>query len=468
MFSILQKAHDSVNAEDLETLQNEIERRLVEVVTQKWELERELLAVNGASPDSGSPQLKVPKLEPPEITSDGFKNSLFEQQTSNNGAGASGGSSGSNSGEDSVSSEGSIVSNQTSSTIIIANPLEPGSQATSVAGSTGTKRSHKNNDRPSKRFRPNSSNSFHSSTGLIFNKRPHHSKHRSKIVPSKFRNSQEESRPHKNQVPRNDAPDKLWPFVEQFCATPTEEQITELQEMIEAADNNNDKEYFRVPALGRREPSPKETPTKSDLGKAQKKTKSRNGEEISGLGALTQRLVSSLIEEAEDPAEVMASTKNSEVDQPTKKKNSKSKGGKSLDMNNAKNLERRIRQELEEYDILDQQDDIPYSSEEDEILRELIASQHELFTIQCENKELMQRLLKRAKKHVELQKERVKLDEANMDVIAAYHRLIQAKQRKRNPTKKEKDAAWRSIKVHEAIFKKCDDLYLSNLNGGEI
>lgn len=466
MFSILLKPQDSVNAEDLETLQNEIERRLVEVVTQKWELERELLAFSSTSPDLSGPQLKAPKLEPPEITSDGFKGSLFEQQSSNNG-GAKGGSSGSNSGEDSVSSEGSIVSNLTSSTIILANPLEPGSQATSVAGSTGTKRSHKNNDRPSKRFRPNGSNSFNPSTGVIFNKRPHHSKHRSKIVPSKFRNIQEESRPHKNQASKNDAPDKLWPFVEQFCATPTEEQIAELQEMIEAADNNNDKEYFRMPALGRKDPTPKDTPTKIESGKSQKKNKPRNGEEISGLGALTQRLVSSLIEEAEDPAEVIGTKKNSDADPPTKKKNSKSKGGKSLDMNNAKNLERRIRQELEEYDILDQQDDIPYSSEEDEILRELIASQHELFTTQCESKELMQRLLKRAKKHVELQNERVNLEEANTDVIAAYYRLIQAKQRKRNPTKKEKDAAWRSLKVHEAIFKKCDDLYLNNLSRNE-
>lgn len=45
------------------------------------------------------------------------------------------------------------------------------------------------------------------------------------ILQSKFRNSIEESRPNKKQVLRNEAPDKLWPFVEQFCAAPTQKQL---------------------------------------------------------------------------------------------------------------------------------------------------------------------------------------------------------------------------------------------------
>lgn len=65
---------------------------------------------------------------------------------------------------------------------------------------------------------------------------------------------------------------------------------------------------------------------------------------------------------------------------------------------------------------------------------------------------------------MDLQNEREKLREANADVIAAYQRLVQAKQRKRNPSKKEKDAAIKALKVQEAIFRKCDELYLSGLN----
>lgn len=78
----------------------------------------------------------------------------------------------------------------------------------------------------------------------------------------------------------------------------------------------------------------------------------------------------------------------------------------------------------------------------------------------------MQLLHKKALRHLELESERDKLREANADVIAAYHRLIQAKQRKRNPTKKERDIAWKALHIQEAIFKKCDDLYLSGLSRG--
>lgn len=213
--------------------------------------------------------------------------------------------------------------------------------------------------------------------------------------------------------------------------------------MVEAIDN--DKDYFKVPPLGKRD-----SPSKADNGLAKSQTSK-------GLGALTQRLVSSLIEDSE-------SLESPANDPAKKKKNTKPKGGKTIDVNNAKSLEKRIRQELEEYDILDHQDDIPYGSEEDEILRELVACQHELFSIQRQSKDYMQRLLKKAKRHLELENEREKLREANADVISAYQKLVQARQKKRNPTKKERDAAIKSLRVQEAIFRKCDELYLSGLN----
>lgn len=483
MFSILQKPQDSVNAEDLETLQNEIERRLVDVVTQKWELERELVSLNSTSPDNFNNPSSVTNassatasnllggklrnshrtIDPSENSQDGFKNTLF-------GTGNSvieGSPSCTNTSEDSASSEGSLISSLTGSTIITNNLGDLGSQTcNSNSTSAGTKRSHKgSNDRPSKRFRQNNSNSL-SSSG-VFAKRPPHSKHRVKIVPSKFRNSLEESRPNKKQTLRNEAPDKLWPFVEQFCATPTEVQIKELEEMIKSFEN--DKDYFKVPSLGKKESSTKESPTKTDNGSSKnlRKSKNKTGDEESSLGALTQRVVSSFIEETDDTSTDTTKSTNDGT-QSSKKKNSRNKSGKSIDIDAAKNLEKRIRQELEGYNILNQQDDIPFTSEEDEILRELVASQYELLSIQNQNKDLMQRLLKKAKRHLELENEREKLRLANAEVIAAYHRLIQAKQRKRNPTKKEKDVAWKALKVQEAIFKRCDELYLSGLSRGGV
>lgn len=232
--------------------------------------------------------------------------------------------------------------------------------------------------------------------------------------------------------------------------------------MIKAIDN--DKEYFKVPALSKKDTtSIKDSPSKNDSAgnKNQRRSKSRSEEEAS-LGALTQRLVSSLIEETDDIGADISKSSSDASSPPAKKK--KSKANKGIDSNNAKNLEKRIRQQLEEYSILTQQDDIPYTSEEDEVLRELLACQHELLSIQTQNKHSMQLLLNKAKRYSELEKEREKLREANADVIAAYLRLIQAKQRKRNPTKKEKDTAWKALRIHEAIFKRCDDLYMSSLD----
>lgn len=213
MFSILQKAQDSVNAEDLETLQNEIERRLVNVVTERWKLERELETLNNIAPDANSlpplltstasndcvahstkpssqPNSSLPSgklrnsLKQSQLdsqadnASDGFKGSIFTNG-SNNGT-----ASGANSNEtDSVSSEGSVTSNLTGSTII-TNLADLAAQGQSLGNSsTSNKRSLKNStsERPSKRFRPNNSNSLPSTSS--YPKRPPQSKHRSKIVP---------------------------------------------------------------------------------------------------------------------------------------------------------------------------------------------------------------------------------------------------------------------------------------------
>lgn len=232
----------------------------------------------------------------------------------------------------------------------------------------------------------------------------------------------------------------------------------------------NDKEYYRIPSLPKREApdSPVKDESSNQNGntsKNQKKTKQKFEEDVS-LGALTQRLVSSLMEEAEDNG-TEASKSSSDASSPVNKKK-RSKANKDIALNNAKNLEKRIRQQLEEHSILSQQDDIPYTSEEDENLRELLVYQHELLSIQTQNKHSMQMLLKKAKQHLELEEERERLREANAEVIAAYQRLIQAKQRKRNPTKKEKESAWRALKIHDIIFKSCDDLYMTSLDRNNV
>lgn len=471
MFSILRKPQESVNAEDLETLQNEIEKRLADVITHRWKLEQELDLLNNLSPDSSNQQLSQ-FAAISDSTESGVKSSRSNNSTqpggklrnsiraanqafieaidvnssdstttaymSNNGTNATDNIKHET---DSVSSESSLTSNLTGSTIITANLADLGSHQQSSSAATNTnKRSLKNSniDRPPKRFRPDG-NSLHSHPKRL----PHMKQQRVKS---------EESRPLKKQIIKNEAPDKLWPFVDQFCATPNEDQIRDLEQMIQALEN--DQEYYKVPTRQQDNDTSNNNSNSNTSNNTKEKAPQRRKAKDNTLGALTQRVVSSFIEESEEDAALVVNDDSA----PTPTKRSKSVG----DVGNAKNLERKIRQQLEEYSILTQQDDIPFTSEEDEHSRQLRAYQHELLTIQAQNKHYMQILLKRAKKHMELEKEREKLRMASADVIAVYQRLIQAKQKKRSPTKKEKDAAWKALKTHEAIFKKCDDLYLSN------
>uniref|UniRef100_A0A6G1SCJ2 Transcriptional adapter 3 n=1 Tax=Aceria tosichella TaxID=561515 RepID=A0A6G1SCJ2_9ACAR len=397
MFSILQKSQDNVSAEDLEILQNEIERRLVDVVTERWRLERELETSNHLSPDTTS--------QPPPIISS--------------------------------------VSND-----CVSNPAKvpySSSQPTSSLPSGKLRNSLKSRHIDSK-FE-NASDGFKRS-----------------IYSST--NGNNNGVGDKKQIVKNEAPDKLWPFVEQFCATPTEEQIKSLEEMIKSMEN--DDEYYKIPDTLKKETPVSSTKDESSnnvggtSNKNQKKSKQK-AEDGTLLGALTQRLVSSLIVEADDNiTDASRSSSDTTSSPPVKKRRSRS--NKGIDPTTAKNFEKKVRQELEVQSILSQNDDIPYTSEEDENLRELLVYQHELLSIQTQNKLSMQILLKKAKRHTELEKERERLRETNADVIAAYKRLIQAKQRKRNPTKKEEEAAWKALKIHDVIFKKCDELYLTGLD----
>lgn len=229
-------------------------------------------------------------------------------------------------------------------------------------------------------------------------------------------------------------PDKFWPFVEQFCAAPTTMEIERLRSYI---DEKNCKSNSALP----------KTPNKS------------TPDEKACLGALTQRLVSCLIEENMNSFDEMEAELGLGANMTGN--NKKSHKFRNLHLGNVKLLEKRIRTTLEEHHILTKQDDISFGSEDDDVLRELRCCQNELSLIQTYNKEAMVSLIARAKRRAELDEMREKLKIANADVIDSYQKLILAKQKKRNPTKKEKDAAWKAIEEQEAIFRRCEDLSIN-------
>jgi transcriptional adapter 3 len=130
---------------------------------------------------------------------------------------------------------------------------------------------------------------------------------------------------------------------------------------------------------------------------------------------------------------------------------------KSLNLGNTAKLEKRIRKELEEHGIISLDDILNGSDtsagDEDEILQELKRSQQELKSLSDKNHSQIKRLLSAAKKEITRQDVSKKLEMADTEVIEAYRRILAAKQKKRSPTKKEREGAFKALKDREQILK---------------
>lgn len=182
----------------------------------------------------------------------------------------------------------------------------------------------------------------------------------------------------------------------------------------------------------------------------------------SSFGALTQRLVSCLIEENLITPGIIDSKS---IENESIPKGSHGNGDvnifKSLNLGNTAQLERRIRKELEEHGILSMDDILNVShssnSDDDEILQELKRNQSELKALSTKNQAHLKRLLNLAKKEISKQELNKKLQNADNEVTEAYRRIIIAKQKKRSPTKKEKEQAWKALKERENILKQLEN-----------
>jgi len=135
---------------------------------------------------------------------------------------------------------------------------------------------------------------------------------------------------------------------------------------------------------------------------------------------------------------------------------------KSLNLGNTAQLERRIRKELEEHGILSMDDILNVSettsSDEDEILQELKRCQRELKSLTSKNQTHLKRLLSLAKKEMTRQEVSKKLQNADSEVIEAYRRITSAKQKKRSPTKKERELATKALKERDHLLKQLESL----------
>jgi len=265
-------------------------------------------------------------------------------------------------------------------------------------------------------------------------------------------------------TPKNEIPNRFWAFVEPYCAPLTQEDVKFVEEMIKGYSDMG--EYYRTPPLGQHY-AIRWAKEDLDLEKAKGGDENRDVKEESGskiakkeqkadsspFGELTQRLVQGLMEEnlmsqvddvmVERAREDEVGTRNSFI--------------QSLKVSNGDSLERRLRKELEEQGILDPNED-DGDAGHDEVQQELARCQQELRAVSQHNLTQLRRLAKSAREEMARQEVRNRLAEADREVCEAYKKIAASRSKKKSPSKKEKEVAWKAIKDREAILKQLEGI----------
>jgi len=265
-------------------------------------------------------------------------------------------------------------------------------------------------------------------------------------------------------TPKNEIPNRFWAFVEPYCAPLTQEDVKFVEEMIKGYSDMG--EYYRTPPLGQHyairwakedldlekaKGGDENRDVKEDSGS--KMTKKEQKADSSPFGELTQRLVQGLMEEnlmsqvddvmVERAREDEVGTRNSFI--------------QSLKVSNGDSLERRLRKELEEQGILDPNED-DGDAGHDEVQQELARCQQELRAVSQHNLTQLRRLAKSAREEMARQEVRNRLAEADREVCEAYKKIAASRSKKKSPSKKEKEVAWKAIKDREAILKQLEGI----------
>ncbi|XP_055530180.1 transcriptional adapter 3 [Wyeomyia smithii] len=249
----------------------------------------------------------------------------------------------------------------------------------------------------------------------------------------------------KLMLPKNDTPNKFWMSVEPYCMSITHEDLKLLDDLLE--------EYSGplippIPELG---PHYSTQWAADDIKEEQDNSKKSKGltngdvgkkEKLMGegvTGPLTQRLVSALMEENLLPDCNSTSNENSNSSSDVGHSNSRS--AVSL-LKNGISIERRLRKELIEQGILDD-DDMPKSQQDDEILSEINKVRTEIAVIAEYNSNEIRKLQSMAQDEMKRIEVKRKLDRVDQDIIECYKKITAARLKRRPLTKQERDEAYR-------------------------
>ncbi|XP_005102557.1 transcriptional adapter 3-B [Aplysia californica] len=280
---------------------------------------------------------------------------------------------------------------------------------------------------------------------------------------------------------KNDAVNRFWTSVEPYCAPITPEDLRVIEEMLKSYEEET--EYMKIPPLGihyserwaeedlleEQNEGAKISEKKKSGGQSNKEVNGNSTSEASSLlkkvdpkkndyflddspfGPLTQRLVSALIEDnlMTPMDDAMADTAECADEAPAI---SPRMLAKQLNIGNPATLERRIRKELEEQGILEKEEE-EEDDPNDEVLAELRRKQQELRAISQQNINILKSLYRQGQEDMARQDLKKKLQAADSEVMDAYRKIQNARQKKKSPTKKEKDAIVKALKDRDTIIK---------------
>uniref|UniRef100_A0A8C6V6W4 Transcriptional adaptor 3 n=2 Tax=Elapidae TaxID=8602 RepID=A0A8C6V6W4_NAJNA len=288
------------------------------------------------------------------------------------------------------------------------------------------------------------------------------------------------------RIPKNDAPNRFWASVEPYCADLTNEEVRTLDDLLKPPED--EAEHYKIPPLGKHYSQrwaqedlleeqkdgaraaatadkkkgilgPLTELDTKDVDALLKKSESQHEQPEDGcpFGPLTQRLLQALVEEniispIEDSPIPEIAGKDSAIDGASTSPRSQNK---PFSVPHTKSLEGRIKEELIAQGLLESEDR-PAEDSEDEVLAELRKRQAELKALSTHNRTKKVELLRLAKEELHRQELRQRVRIADNEVMDAFRKIMAARQKKRTPTKKEKDQAWKSLKERESILKLLD------------
>jgi transcriptional adapter 3 len=284
-----------------------------------------------------------------------------------------------------------------------------------------------------------------------------------------------------------DAPNRFWAAVEPYCADLTLDDSKFLEDLIKTADD--EQEYGKIPALGKHYSekwaqedlmeeqlegmklsekrrgtlynSSGENHNKSEQASAVLKksdTSALQSEEDScPFGPLTQRLVSALIEENIIAPMDQSISSNLKTGESTSTRS----GGvtartpvKAPHVPHTRTLEARIKEELIFQCLIDEDHG---EEEDDEVLSELKKHQTELKTLISKNKQAKQELFKLVQEEMRRQELRQRTRIIDAEIMENFRKISACKQKRKSPTKKEKETAWKALREREAIYRVLDN-----------